>query len=338
MQFSFNILLISRKKSTLFSTIYGQKCSQFFYGLFHCLLVECYKYFIGVTVLKNIRRQFELYCYKNRNKGIPNLMLYIVVGTAVVYLMSEVSGNYTLYNFLVFNRERILRGEIWRLITYPLTYRINNLMLMAVSLFCYYSLGRAMENIWGTLRFNLFYMTGVIMMDVYCMLFGGQASVTYLNLSLFLSYATLYPDAHFLLFFIIPVKAWIFALFDLAIVLMDLLTYPFPYNLFSVISLANYFLFFGKDVLNVIPMSWRANARRLFRRKPASAPKAKVIPFDAGSYEASKAAPKAPYTHRCTVCGRTDISDPSLEFRYCSRCKGYYCYCEDHISNHSHIQ
>jgi len=288
--------------------------------------------------LKNLRRQFEVYCYKNRSKGISNLMLYIVAGTALVYLMSEMSGNYFLYNLLYFDREAILHGQIWRLITYPLTYRIDNLLLMVVSLFCYYSLGRAMENIWGTLRFNLFYLTGVLMMDVYCMIFGGRASVTYLNLSLFLSYATLFPDSQFLLFFIIPVKAWIFALFDLVIVLMDLLTLPFPYNLFSVISLANYFLFFGKDVLNVLPMSWRINARRLFKKEPVRQKKAKVIQFNAGSYEASKAAPKAPYTHRCTVCGRTDVSNPELEFRYCSRCKGYYCYCEDHINNHSHIQ
>lgn len=288
--------------------------------------------------MKNPRRQFELYCYKNRNKGIPNLMLYLSLGTTLVYIMSQMSGNYFLYNLLYFDRQRILQGEIWRLITYPLTYRIDSLLLMAVSLLCYYSIGRAMENIWGTLRFNLFYLTGVLMMDVYCMIFGGTASVTYLNLSLFLSYATLFPDAQFLLFFIIPVKAWLFALIDLAIVVMDLISYPFPYNLFSVISLANYFLFFGKDVLNVIPMSWRVNARRLFKKQPVRQKRAKVIPFDAGSYEATKAAPKAPYTHRCTVCGRTDVSNPELEFRYCSRCKGYYCYCEEHISNHSHIQ
>jgi len=290
-----------------------------------------------LSLLKNLRRQFEIYCYKNRNKGIPNLMLYIVLGTAVVYLMSDMAGNPVLYNLLYFDRNLILRGQVWRLITYPLTYRVGNVLLMAISLFCYYSLGRAMENIWGTLRFNLFYLTGIVMMDVYCLIFGGYASVTYLNLSLFLSYATLFPDAHFLLFFIIPIKAWIFALFDLIIVLVDLVTLPFPYNLFSVISLANYFLFFGRDVLNVIPMSWRANAARLFRKKPKQV-KAKVIPFDAGSYEASKATPKAPYTHRCTICGRTDVSNPELEFRYCSRCKGYYCYCQDHINNHSHIQ
>ena len=289
--------------------------------------------------MKNLRRQFDIYCYKNRNKGISNLMLYIVIGNAVVYLMSSMGNNSILYSLLCFNRNAILRGEIWRLITYPLTYQINSPLLMLISLFCYYSIGRAMENIWGTLKFNLFYITGVVLMDIYCLIFGGQASVTYLNLSLFLSYATLFPDVHFLLFFIIPIKGWFFALFDLAIVVVDLFTLPFPYNFFSVISIANYFLFFGKDVLNVIPRSWRINASRLFRKSPKSQPqKPKIIQFDAGSYEASKAAPAAPYTHRCSVCGRTDISHPDLEFRYCSRCKGYYCYCEDHISNHTHIQ
>ncbi len=294
--------------------------------------------------MKNLRSRFERFCYKHRDKGIPNLMLYIILGSAVVYLMSMIAGNYTLYNLLCFDRTSILHGHVWRLFTYPLTYGAgnSNLILIAISMFCYYSLGRAMENAWGTLRFNLFYLTGVVMMDVYCMLFGGRANVTYLNLSLFLSYATMYPDAHFLLFYIIPVKAWIFALFDLAIVVLDLFTAPFPANFFSVISLANYFLFFGKDVLNVIPMSWRANARRLFRKGKSKAAKSsgpKVVQFpNAGSYEATVAKPKAPYTHRCTVCGRTDISNPELEFRYCSRCKGYYCYCEEHISNHSHIQ
>ena len=287
--------------------------------------------------MKNLRKKFDLFCFKNRDKGIPNLMLYISLGTALVYLFSSMSGSTYLYGLLYFDRGLILQGQIWRLITYPLTYNAGNLLLTAIALLCYYSLGRAMENMWGTLRFNLYYLTGVVLMDIYCMIFGGYASVSYLNMSLFLAYATMYPDATFLLFFIIPIKAWIFALVDLVMVLIGLFTYPFPSNLFSVISLANYFLFFGKDALNVIPMSWRANASRLFRRKSkGSGPK--VIHFNAGSYQASTASPKAPYTHRCTVCGRTDVSNPELEFRYCSRCKGYYCYCEDHINNHSHIQ
>lgn len=289
--------------------------------------------------MHNLRSRFERFCFRNRSKGIPNLMLYIALGSALVCVMNTIDRSNTLYYILCFSREAILRGQVWRLITYPLTYDTGNLLLTAIGLLCYYSLGRAMENVWGTFKFNLFYFSGILLMDIYCMIFGCQADVSQLNLSLFLSYATLYPDARFLLLFIIPVKAWIFALLDLALVVFQLVVYPFPYNLFAVVALANYFLFFGKDVLNVIPMSWRANARRLFRKRSAKSVKSKPIPFpNAGSYEASTATVKAPYTHRCTVCGRTDISDPNLEFRYCSRCRGYYCYCQDHINNHTHIQ
>lgn len=292
----------------------------------------------------NLRRKFELFCYKHQNKGIPNLMLYISIGTAIVYLMTAFSNNPVLYSFLMFDRNAILHGQIWRLFTYPLTSvdpYSSNILFAVVILMCYYSIGRAMENRWGTFRFNLFYLTGVLMMDIFSLCFPGvRASATYLNLSLFLSYATLYPDASFLLFFIIPIKAWFLALFDLVMILFGLIADPFPYNLFPLIALANYFLFFGKDVLNIIPMSWQINMRRLFRGKGRSkAKKAKVVPFpNAGSYEATTATTEAPYTHKCTVCGRTDVTNPELEFRYCSKCNGYYCYCEDHINNHEHIK
>ena len=289
--------------------------------------------------MKNLRNRFERFCFRHRDKGIPNLMMYIALGSALVYVINMIDKTYTLYNILCFDRAAILQGQIWRLFTYPLVFDMGSLIYTAIGLICYYSLGRAIENSWGTFRFNLFYFTGVFLMDIYCMIFGCSASADYLNLSLFLAYATMYPDAQFLFLFIIPIKARIFALLDLLLMVFGLLMYPFPYNLFSVIALANYFLFFGKDVVNVFPMSWRMNARRLFRKGPAKQQKAKTIPFpNAGSYQATVAKPQAPYTHKCTVCGRTDVSNSELEFRYCSRCKGYHCYCQDHISNHTHIE
>lgn len=298
-----------------------------------------------MSPLKNLRNRFERFCFRNRNKGIPNLMLYITLGSALVYLISMFDSSYTLYYALCFDRELILQGQVWRLLTYVFTYDAGNVLLTAVGLLCYFSLGRAMENLWGTLRFNLFYLSGILLQDIFCMIFGGWATVGNLNMSLFLGYATLYPNAQFLLLFIIPVKAWIFAVLDLALMVLNVVQLTaaglFPYSLFPLVALLNYFLFFGKDVVNVFPMSWRANASRLFKKKKKYAPSsgAKTIPFPtAGSYQASTASVRAPYNHKCTVCGRTDISDPDLEFRYCSRCNGYYCYCEEHISNHTHIQ
>lgn len=287
-----------------------------------------------LTNLKDLRRRFEAFCYRNRYKGIRNLMLYICIGNAVVYLMTTMAGNALFYQLLCFDRTLILHGQVWRLITYPLTMYNSSILMMMISLLCYYSLGTIMERVWGTCKFNLFYLSGILMMDVYSMIFGGRANVYGLNTSLFLGYATMNPNAGFLLFFIIPVRAWIFAAFDLFIVFMDLFTLPFPDNFLPMIGLLNYFLFFGKDVINVVPLSVRIWFRRLLK-KPV--PQPKVIPFRPA--ETRQAPPPKPnYTHRCTVCGRTDVSDPDLEFRYCSRCRGYYCYCSEHISNHSHIQ
>lgn len=290
--------------------------------------------------MKNLRNRFERFCFRHRNVGIPNLMLYITIGTALVYLFTMVTNNPILNQWLRFDRALILKGQVWRLLSYALLPQSTGLLTI-IALVCYYSIGRAMENVWGTLRFNLFYLSGIVIMDVYCMIFGCTASAGYLNLSLFLSYATLYPNARFLILFIIPIPAWVLALVDLVLILSGLFVDRFPYNLFSVLSVANYFLFFGKDVLNVIPASWKANFRRLFRKKKKCSAdgKSKTIPFpSAGSYEATVTKTKAPYTHRCTVCGRTDVSDPDLEFRYCSRCNGYYCYCQDHINNHAHVE
>ena len=293
-----------------------------------------------MNVLKKLRNRFERFCFQHRNWGIPNLMLYITVGSALVYFFTMATENALLYEWLAFDRSLILRGQVWRLFSYAILMNSSNVFFTLLMLVCYYSIGRAMENVWGTLRFNLFYLCGILIMDIYCMIFNCYADVYYLNLSLFLAYATMYPDAQFMIMFIIPVKAWILALVDLVLVLLGLLTSVFPYNLFSVLSIANYFLFFGKDVLRVIPISWQANFRRLFRKRPKKkAGDVKPIPFPtAGSYQATVAKPKAPYTHRCVVCGRTDVSDPDLEFRYCSRCSGYHCYCEDHINNHTHVE
>lgn len=285
--------------------------------------------------MHDLRRRFNRFCFRNRDKGIPNLMLYVTLGTAIVYLIRQIDPSNMLFYWLYFDPDLILHGQVWRLITFPLVHSSGGIFWTALMLLCYYSLGQAIENIWGTLRFNLFYFTGIVMMDVFCLIFGGYADAYYLNLSLLLAYATLFPDAQFTLFFIIPIKAWVLAVIDL-IFLAEGLFAPFPHNLFPIIAVANYFLFFGKDWLNLFPASWRINAGRAVKK--AKNPRSKVIPFNtAGSYQATHAKPKAPYTHKCTVCGRTDVDSPELEFRYCSRCRGYHCYCSEHISNHAHI-
>ena len=301
-----------------------------------------------------MRKRFERFCFRNRNKGIPNLMLYIVIATGLVTLTSSI-GYTQIYDMLMFDRDLILKGQVWRLFTWVVTDgsgSASGIFMDLIMLYCYYSLGKAVENAWGsTIRFNLFYLGGVVLMDIFAIAFGGitinydgfqipgwylytGSMATFLHLSLLISFATLYPDAHFMIFFVIPIKAWLIATFYLIIIGIQIiqLSVPimyFPHNLFPLVGLANYFLFFGKDVLNLFPATWQVKRKQ----KKQYAPQQQPINFNRTEQKS-----KPNYLHRCTVCGRTDVTNPELEFRYCSRCNGYFCYCQDHISDHTHIE
>lgn len=300
----------------------------------------------------NLRNRFERFCYKHRDKGIPNLMLYITVGSAIVYLLTQI-GALDLFSILCFNKTLILRGQVWRLFTYVFTEMAGSTsFLTLIFLYFFYMLGRHVELSMGTLRFNLFYFSGVILMDVFAMIFSPVIPDTiasaeqytyllntipvyynmayYLHLSLLLTFATAHPDSQFMIFFIIPIKAWIMGLIYATLIAIDVFTINiFPHNLFPLVGLLNYLLFAGKDVRNLFPFL-QTGRPRVKKQKPTPGP----IPYSSNTPKQQQ----ANYTHRCTICGRTDVSNPELEFRYCSRCNGYFCYCEDHINNHNHIQ
>ena len=172
--------------------------------------------------LKNLRRNFERFCYKNRYKGVSNLMLYIAIGTAIVYLFRMIDPSNLLYYFLVFDRGAILSGQVWRLITYIFVPMSGNVLFLAISLYFYYFIGKSIESAWGPFRFNLFYLCGVVITDLAALLLGVNADISYLNMSLLLAFATLYPENRVLLFYIIPIKMKYLAWFYLAMTVYEL--------------------------------------------------------------------------------------------------------------------
>ena len=285
--------------------------------------------------MKNFRRDFERFCYRHQGKGIPNLMLYISIGTAIVWLFSTFDPSNLLTAVLRFDRSAILHGQIWRLLSYVFIPSSGGVLFLAISLYFYYYIGRLIENRWGTYRFNLFYLTGVLITDLAALLLGVNASVGSLNMSLLLAFATLFPENRVLLFYIIPIRMKYLAWFYFGLTVWDVLTVSFPYNLFPVFALLNYFLFFGSDILGVLPDFLRPRPSRQAPFGNFTQKKQKPNPNWANGYRSKSG--EAPYHHKCTVCGRTDTQYPELEFRYCSRCSGYHCYCAEHINNHAHI-
>ena len=309
--------------------------------------------------MAHLKRDFNRFLFKHRDKGIPRLMLWICISNALVFLISLF--NESLVNLLYFNAAAILRGQVWRLVTYIFTFAVGSgpifyrIFVATLSISFYYWIGTLLENTWGTLRFNLFYLMGVVLMDATALGlylgFGIPAGVTthYLNLSMFLAVATLLPDYKIYLNLIIPVKMKWLAWLDLGLTLYEVVStivllgpyYNYHigiilYALFPLIALLNYFIFFGRDVKNLLP------GRRLYRKKPGRVPRQKNVAESQPSPDWSKNyrsdSGQRPYRHKCTVCGRTDVDCPDLEFRYCSKCAGYFCYCIDHINNHTHVQ
>lgn len=292
--------------------------------------------------MKDLRKNFERFCLKNRNCGIPNLMLVIAIGNVIAYVLSAIDPSKLVYRFLCFSPSKVMQGQVWRLFTYIFTYLLDvsgiYVLVAAISLFCFYQFGKILEQHWGTLRFNLYYFTGILLTDLAALLLGYSATATALNLSLFLAIATLAPDMRIYFMYFIPVKmkwmAWVY----LALAALEVLSY-LSYGLFRfywllpLVPLANYFLFFGREMENLLPDSIRY--RRARPRKPSSGAQRPSANW-ANSYQSKSG--QRPYRHKCAVCGRTDTEFPNLEFRYCSKCNGYYCYCMDHINHHAHIQ
>lgn len=57
----------------------------------------------------------------------------------------------------------ILQGQVWRIITFVMVPPSTNLILCVILLYVYYMLGRQMEGILGTFRFNVFIFQGIIL-------------------------------------------------------------------------------------------------------------------------------------------------------------------------------
>ena len=157
----------------------------------------------------------DRFCARHPRFGVPDLMRYIVIGNVVVFflIMLTRGTNANALNFLYFDPQMVLRGEVWRIVTYIFVPSTTSVFWLVVELYFYYWIGSTLEREWGTARFNLYYWSGVLLTVIGALLAsaitGGNfavAGTSYVNLSMFLAFALLFPNTQVLLMFIIPVK------------------------------------------------------------------------------------------------------------------------------------
>ncbi len=267
----------------------------------------------------------DRFCAKHPRFGIANLAMYIAIGQVIVGVLSLLHPLRGLAGLLVFSRVNILHGEVWRLLSFIFVPTSINPFYLLLGCYVTYWTGQMLEREWGTAKFSLFYLGGVVL-SIAGGLILGVADIYYIHLSFFLVIATMYSEMQVLFMFVLPIKMKWLALLDVALILLEgLENGPFVI-LLAVPSFVNYFIF-----------TWPFWSMKLgFARRRADP---QVINFKRAQRQAQKKAKETGgYMHKCAVCGLTDQDAPDMEFRYCSKCDGYYCYCANHINNHIHIQ
>ncbi|MBQ2276870.1 MAG: hypothetical protein II331_09535 [Lachnospiraceae bacterium] len=255
--------------------------------------------------------------------AIKNLSLYVIgmyiIGFAI-YLMVP-----TAVNSLSLNPYMILHGEVWRLVTFLLDPPTTSLIFIVFALLFYYNICSSLEAVWGAFRFNLYLFTGILgtIVGAFLVYFiTGSPDIymntTYVNLSLFLAYAALFPNMEVLVYFILPVKIKWLAYVDVAFLLVAFFLGGIGTKIAIVVSLLNFILFYFAT------RNYKKYSPKEVKRKKKFKKQVKTATNGA--------------RHQCYICKRTELDDSNLEFRFCSKCGGNHEYCQDHLFTHIHIK
>ena len=270
--------------------------------------------------------------------SIPNLTLILIGGFVLGYLIEIFAPEALL--LLALDPIKVMHGQIYRLISWVVIPPNGVSVFVIITLMFYFYVGRTLENTWGDFRYTVYILSGIIFTDIGIMItyafmaLNGQselislfiehgmfgASTYYLCMSMFLAYAFMFPDMQVLLYFIIPIKVKWLGYLDIAYLIVEVLRFGmmgyYTGMVTVVMSVLNFILFYFmmKGKTRVTPAHKRR--KRQYKREVRQT--------------------QMLTRHKCAICGQTEEDDPTLEFRYCSRCKGNYEYCQNHLFTHEH--
>lgn len=276
--------------------------------------------------LNKLERKFGRY-------AVPNLMIYLLGAYAIGFVLLYAAPD--VLHLLSLEPYYILRGQVWRLVTWLIMPPDSSLLFAVIMMMLYYQLGQTLERTWGTFRFNVYIFGGVLFTVIGAFILyivgyaiyglplqgmGGFFTTNYINMGIFLAFAVCYPEMQVLLYFIIPIRMkWMAAIYGVWVV-FNLIQTSWAGRVAIIMSLLNFLLFYAST----------RNYRRISPKE--------IHRRQAFKSQVRKSRPNTGVTkHKCAVCGRTELDDPSLEFRFCSKCEGNYEYCQDHLFTHQHI-
>jgi Predicted membrane protein len=236
--------------------------------------------------------------------AIPGLIRYVVGFNALVFLLGLTQPAYL--GALTLNRDAILSGEVWRLVSWIFIPNTTSLIWVLFYLMFTWWVGDLIEGTWGTFKLNVYYFLGYLACTIAALVFPGPSlGNTALTTSLLFAAATLAPELQVLLFGIIPLKLKWIAFISAGLLGLSVLGAPWGVLASVLIAFSNYLLFFGP-----------AFFRRSRDAREIAARRAKFQPATVSTL------------HRCEACGRTEVSNPELEFRVSVDGNEY---CTDHL-------
>jgi hypothetical protein len=250
--------------------------------------------------------------------AVPNLSLWLVAGQVTCWCLAQpFVANFNLAR-LELLPAAVLAGEWWRLFAFVFLPPNAHPVFLAFVWYLFYLMGDALESFWGTFRYNAFLWLGwTLTVGAAFVTPGAYARNEFLAGSVFLAFAFLNPDFEMMLFFILPVKIKWLALLQWAGYVFAAVVGGWPTRLMVLAAVGNFLVFFGRDLVQLA----RTGRRRMVHQ--------------AKQFGARDDTPEP--RHRCRICGKTDLTHPQLDFRYCSKCADDSCYCPEHIRSHEHV-
>lgn len=302
--------------------------------------------------------------------AIPNLMNYVIGAYILGYflqIMSAATNANSFLAMLTLEPYLIIHNlQIWRILSWVLIPPSRSLLFAVIMMYFYWQLGRTLENSWGTFRFNLYMFGGMFLTVLGAFVFyglfylatgieyptmGAFFSTDYINMSIFLAFSLLLPDMQVMLYFLIPIKMKWLAYLYVAMLVLSVYSTPLPGKVAIISSMLNFIIFYFANKKSNFSSGARRNNRgrhttRSFTwtsyRGTGQGASGQTGSQSTSGAQANREAPRPKPSqisrHKCAICGRTELTNPELEFRFCSKCNGNYEYCSDHLFSHSHVE
>lgn len=226
--------------------------------------------------------------------------MYIVGGMAMVWVLSTLRPSFL--GHLALDMRAVRRGEVWRLVTFLFIPPPSRPLWILINLYFTWWVGSSLEGKWGSFKFNAYYLIGALGTVIASILAGPTTNV-WLDASLFLAFATVFPDVTILLFFIVPVRVkWLGILAAIGIAFAAV-TGDWGVRAAIAAALANYALFFGEHWL----ATWRGHRV--------------VVQQQVRRTEFEPAAPV--FGQRtCAICGAREADGADIRVCSCEKCGG----------------